>query len=259
MPNDLTGLRVMVTRPASQVGSLLENLKAKGIIPFLFPLLEIRDYEPPGIHALLDRLADYDMLIFISPSAVQFGLNKIQNRHQIPGTIRLAAVGKGSARELEDRLGKAPDIYPQHDAGSEALLAEPEMHDIAGKKILIIRGRGGRELLAKTLTQRGAEVDYAEVYERCPPQGDTGPLETRIRAHQIDIILVTSRDALQNLCTIVNPELVPALRTIPILVIHPRQAEAVQNQGFIHPPILAHDGSDAAIIEALTSWNYRYD
>ena len=136
---------------------------------------------------------------------------------------------------------------------SEALLAETAMQDVEGKRILIFRGRGGREQLAKTLRARGAEVDYAEVYERRPPRVDTGPLNEALHSQRIDVIVITSSEALDNLMAMVEPPNLNALHQIQMLVIHPRQAEYVRQHDFIHEPILAQDGSVNAIIKALTS------
>ena len=136
---------------------------------------------------------------------------------------------------------------------SEALLAETAMQYVAGKRILIFRGRGGREQLAKTLRARGAEVDYAEVYERRRPKTDTAPLNDALRSNAIDVIVITSSEALDNLMTMVEVADLNTLRQTQVLVIHPRQADHVRQLGFIHEPILAQDGSVDAIIKALTS------
>jgi len=127
------------------------------------------------------------------------------------------------------------------------------MQHVAGKRILIFRGRGGREQLAKTLRARGAEVDYAEVYERRRPTTDSGALNEALRTGTIDVIVITSSEALDNLLAIAEPSCLSALRKIQMVVIHPRQAEHVRQHGFILEPIIAQDGSVDAIIKALTS------
>ena len=253
MPADLTGLRVLITRPSHQAGPLMAQLEAAGAKPWLFPLLDIVAVTSVELERQLKHLEQYDLAVFISPNAVHYGIEAVTAHQSWPSALTLVTVGTGSARELEARLHRIPDIMPASGNDSEALLAEPAMQQVKGKRILIFRGRGGREYLAQSLRSRGAEVDYAEVYERCRPKVDTGPLNAAIRNKQLDAILITSNEALDNLLAMVEPASLTALHQIHMVVIHPRQAEHVRQHGFIHEPILAQNGSDDAIIKALTS------
>lgn len=253
MPGDLSGLRVMVTRPAQQAEALMSQLETAGAKPWLFPLLEIAPIISSALERHITQLEQYDMAIFISPNAVHYGVEAVTAHQSWPASLQLATVGTGSAHELEDRLHRIPDIIPAKGNDSEALLAETAMQHVVGKRILIFRGRGGREQLAKTLRARGAEVDYAEVYERRRPTIDSGALNEALRAEAIDVIVITSSEALDNLLAMVEPTSLSALRKIQMLVIHPRQADHVRQHGFILEPILAQDGSVDAIIKALTS------
>lgn len=253
MPNDLSNLRVMVTRPAQQAGPLIQQLQAAGASPWSFPLLEIVPCASPQLERLITQLDQYDLAIFISPNAVRYGVETVMQRRAWPESLRLATIGKGSAQELEARLGRTADVVPSGGGDSEALLRDPSLQDVSGKHILIFRGRNGRELLAETLLTRGAEVDYAEVYERHRPKVDTAPLNSALQSGSIDAILITSNEALDNLLSMVEPANLSALHQIPLVVIHSRQAERAQQLGFRYNPILAQDGSVGAIIKALTS------
>ncbi len=253
MPNDLSSLRIMVTRPVQQAGPLIQQLKAAGANPWSFPLLEITPHTSAQLEDLIAHLEQYDMAIFVSPNAVRYGVEAVTQRRAWPESLRLAAIGKGSAQELEARLGRAADILPPHGNDSEALLESTALQDVSGKHILIFRGRHGRELLADTLRARGAQVDYAEVYERQRPKADTAPLNNALFSGTIDAILITSNEALENLLSMVEPANQNALYQVPLVVIHPRQAERAQQLGFRYNPILAQDGSVSAIIKALTS------
>jgi len=253
MPNDLSNLRVMVTRPVQQAGPLIQQLQAAGASPWSFPLLEIVPCASPQLDHLISHLEQYDIAIFISPNAVRYGVEAVIQRRAWPDTLGLATIGKGSAQELEARLGRAADIVPSNGSDSETLLKNSALQNVDGKQILIFRGRNGRELLANTLRARGAQVDYAEVYERLRPKVDTTPLNTALQAGTLDVILITSNEAFDNLLNMVDPANLNALYQIPLVVIHPRQAERVRQLGFIHEPILAQDGSVNAIIKALTS------
>ena len=243
----------MVTRPAQQAGPLIQQLQASGASPWYFPLLEITPCRSPQLDRLITQLDQYDIAIFISPNAVRYGIEAVNQRRAWPDTLRLATIGKGSAQELEKRLGRAADITPANGNDSEALLKNSALQNISGKQILIFRGQNGRELLANTLRARGAQVDYAEVYERHRPDVDFTQLNTALQSSSINVILITSNEALENLLSMVEAANLDALYEIPLVVIHPRQAERAQQLGFRYNPILAHDGSVKAIIEALTS------
>jgi len=241
MPDEPAGRRLLVTRPARQAEALARSLRRAGHRPVLLPLLEIRPLNP-------DRPAfrSGDILIFVSPSAVHHGLAHLG---PLPPEVVMATVGKGTARALEAALGRAPDICPRERFDSEALLAEPALADVAGRRVFIVRGHGGREILARGLTERGAQVRYLEVYER-RPLAVAAPLNRLLADDALDAILVTSREILDHLLEQTAPPNRARLFDLPLLVIHPRQAEHARQLGF-RRILTATDGSDGAIMDAL--------
>lgn len=253
---DLNGLGVLVTRPAHQAGHLCDLITAAGGRPIRFPTLAIRDLSAnPIVQEQLARLDDYHLAIFISPNAVHYGLAAINRRGHLPSGIKLATVGKGSAIALEQALGRGPDIVPTESYDSEALLALPELRRVSGQRILILRGEGGRELLAETLRQRGAMVDYLEVYRReCPIPGDADPMEW---LEKTDIITITSSEALQNLINLTAAAQRSQLLTRPLVVVSARTAALAKQLGFRHPALVTQRAGDEAILQALLDWNYR--
>ena len=123
----LEGVNVVVTRPAHQAEALCQLLEAQGAGTVRFPVMEI--VEPQDKNTLLgiiDRLADFDLAIFISPNAVNCAIPLIKSRTGFPQHLLVAAVGRGSARALE-KAGRPADIFPQQFFNSEALLALPEL------------------------------------------------------------------------------------------------------------------------------------
>ena len=252
MSTDLRGLRVLVTRPAAQAVSLVSALQQAGARPRLFPLLEIDAVSSLPLNQQLQRLAQFDIAIFISPNAVNFGLDALQAQQlALPAGLQLATVGRGSARALLARTGRNADICPQAGFDSEALLMHPALQQITGKQVLIFRGQGGRETLAEGLRQRGAQVHYAEVYRRRCPQHGTASLNEAIANAQLDLVLITSNQALACLLTLVEPAWQAQLRQLPVLVVHPRQAAQVAQYGFNQPALLAASASDDDIMSAL--------
>jgi uroporphyrinogen-III synthase len=204
----LAGRVILVTRPREQASGLARAIEAAGGRAELFPAIEIQDLPPPG---LLARLPEFDLAIFVSPTAVAKAMAQAR---ALPALV--AAVGAGTRRELE-RHGVRHVIAPSAGADSEALLAE--LGDVAGKRIAIVRGEGGRALLGDTLRSRGASVAYAECYRRARPRG-----RWQGRA---DAITVSSAEGLGNLFEMVDPAV---LRAAPLFVPHQRVAEAARSR-----------------------------
>ncbi len=249
--NSLTGYTILVTRPAHQAEPLCRLIEASGGHPLRLPSLLIKDCSTlPQVEHRLAQLSSYQIAIFISPNAVNFGLDAIERCGGMVDSLLLATVGKGSARALQQRLGRKPDLLPGGSYDSEALLELEPLQHVSGKHILIVRGSGGRELLAETLRQRGAVVDYAEVYRRaCPPAPASSEwLESA------DIITATSGEALQNLLTMTPEPLRDKLLTKPLVVISRRCAELARQLGFVQHPLITPLAGDEAIVETLIKW-----
>ncbi len=142
-------------------------------------------------------------------------------------SARIAAVGNGTKRELESR-GFVDVLAPEAGADSEALLALPEMQAVAGKRVLIVRGEGGRELLAESLTARGAQVEYFECYRRVAPRADPAPLIQAWDRGEVHAVTVFSTQALENLIAVAGTQ---RLARTPVFVNHARVAERAREAG----------------------------
>ncbi len=128
------------------------------------------------------------------------------------------------------------------------------MWEVAGKRIVIFRGEGGRELLAETLRQRGATVEYAEVYRRAVPEAGAEQLQHVLRKNCIDIVTVTSNEGLQNLLHMAGDACRCRLLRLPLVVISQRTALLAAKLGFTHAPMIAHQSSDQGLVGAIEAW-----
>lgn len=248
----LAGLGILVTRPAHQAEHLAEGIRAAGGEPILFPLLEIVDVpDLAPLNAIIDRLDEFHLAIFISPNAVAKAMNLILARRTLPPNLAIAAVGQGSARALRER-GVSDVIAPQGRFDSEALLALAPLQTVEGKRVVIFRGEGGREHLAEVLRSRGAHVEYAECYRRAPPQGDSAQLLHLWARGALNAITVTSSESLHNLFELVGKLGQQWLRATPLFVPHERIAAAARalglNQVFVTPP------GDEGLLAGLIAW-----
>jgi uroporphyrinogen-III synthase len=104
------------------------------------------------------------------------------------------AVGATTAASWQES-GVQPQV-PQ-DARSEGLLALPALNAVRGKRILILRGDGGREFLAEQLRGRGALVDYCECYLASLVPLDGAALCTQWRTAGVDSVIIDSGEILR--------------------------------------------------------------
>ena len=244
----LAGLKIVVTRPREQAVQLARRIEQAGGIPLLFPLLDIAAAQDPGIlHEQISRLAQFDLAIFISPNAVQYGMAAIRAVDALLPSLKIATVGQGSAKALRE-LGITEIIAPAERFDSEGLLALPELQDIAGWHVMIFRGDGGRELLGETLRARGATVEYAACYRRGKPQLDAAALLDAVP----DAVSVTSSEALGHLWQMLGDAQRDSVRDTPLFVPHARIAELAHRQGWRQ--IRLTGAGDDGLLSALIVW-----
>jgi uroporphyrinogen-III synthase len=243
---------IVITRPAHQAGPLIAAIKAAGGLHLLFPTLEIESTPlTPDDKNILQQVNDYDIIIFISPNAVEYGLSQINTHTSLNDKPLIATIGPGSAAALNSRLGKIPDITPQEDFNSEGLLATQAMQNVANKRILIIRGNAGREHLKESLEQRGATVNYLNVYRRTRPQIPTKDLEQQLQNKQIAAIVITSATSIKNLLEMVPATFLNTLLQVPLVLINDRLIKFALEAGFTNELLVAAAASDEAIVETL--------
>ena len=246
----LNGCGVVITRPAHQTKHAEQQLAAAGAEVLKFPLLEIA--EPSDLARCLDQLSalhSQDCVIFTSANAVEYALAKL--KAPLPTRCNIAAVGKKTAQTLATH-GITATLVPQTTFNSEALLALPELQNVTGQKISIIRGEGGRELLKDTLSKRGAEVVYVDVYQRICPTANLLPLVKFLEAQTLAIILLTSEESLLNLFEVTRGQ--TALSHTTLLLGSQRIAQSSVLAAYKGELLVASDPSDESIYKCLISW-----
>jgi len=254
-PGALAGRRIVLTRPREQAEALAALIREAGGEPLVFPAIEIEDLaDPAPVHALADRLDELDLAVFVSPSAVRKALGLLRARRSgrpWPARLRVAAVGGGSRSALE-RAGFAGVIAPRSGADSEALLALPELAEVAGKRVAIFRGEGGRELLVAALAARGARVEPIACYRRARPAADPAALLGEWARGAVHAVAVSSAEGLRNLAALLGEAGAQRLRETPLFVPHARVAAAAARLG-AREAIVAGPG-DAALVAGLVAY-----
>ncbi|WP_371374729.1 uroporphyrinogen-III synthase [Thalassotalea aquiviva] len=236
-------LNILLTRPLEK-----SRLLAKALTPIansieIWPLLCYQ--EGAGLSNLNQQLSQqyYDILIFISEPSVRFSRPFLQQNKDHLGCI--IAVGDATANALKQTLTNPIIVPSQHT--TEGLLELTELNKVKNKKILIVRGNGGREALKQQLIERGAIVTYTEVYERkwlIPQQS----VIERWHQAQINCIVVTSNEMLLKLFTICSSS--KALKSALWVVASERIAHTGQQLGLKN--IINADGANnQAIYNAI--------
>lgn len=202
------------------------------------------------IRQSLSDLDRFQWVCFMSANAVDFALKANSGRIARLKTVRLAAIGQATAHALE-LAGLPVDLMPEKNYNSEALLAMPHLQHVQEQKFLIIRGEGGRDELATTLRNRGAHVEYLDVYKRVLPGINAAPVLRLLAENKLDVITITSVEALQNLLTMVGKGQHKLLNEVPLVVISDRIRHMAAERGFerVH---VSDSPSDTAIVEKLT-------
>ncbi len=262
----LAGLIVLVTRPQAQAQGWCRVLQQAGANTIEIPVLEIVAVsEAAEQQRLKDRILavdQYQKTIFVSQNAVDHGMDWLDRYWpQLPLGIEWMAIGAATARRLQaaDLLVTSVVSNPAEAMDSEALLALPQMaaEQVGGQKILIFRGCGGRPLLAEVLEERGAQVDYAELYRRQCPSAARAQLDKHaFAASGRELVSLHSGESLQNFHRLVSGEggeEREGWRDWPVLVPSQRVAEAARVMGF-SCVVCAKNATDSAMLASLEHW-----
>jgi uroporphyrinogen-III synthase len=244
----LAGAGILVTRPARQAAGFAAKIAALGARPVIVPAIAIL---PPADRAALERahaaLAGYDYAVFVSANAVEYG---VPDAGRWPERVIAFAPGPGTAQALAEAGVPAVQV-PATTLDSEGLLALPQFASPSGKRVVIFRGEGGRELLGDTLRARGAHVDHVACYARAAPQSGAAGLAAAFAGQRIDAVTITSSEGLDNLWAIAGEAVRAAWRSRPTFVPHPRIAARARTLGLA---TVQTAGGDAGLIAGLLEW-----
>ncbi|BBP44751.1 hypothetical protein THMIRHAS_01240 [Thiosulfatimonas sediminis] len=194
----LADLTFLNTRPAQQAQPLTQLLQQNTVQVLECPTLRI---------ALLDEVAlaspvqTYDMLLFTSVNALR-GWQQNHLDVQFAHHQTLIAIGKATA-DYGLQLGWPIAVLAQQHFDSESLLAHPQMQDLSGQKILLVKGQGGRDKLPTTLRARGAVVTALDVYKRQPASYCASSWPA-FRVSQHPVLLISSYDSFCGLNAILD-------------------------------------------------------
>jgi uroporphyrinogen-III synthase len=240
--NSLAGLRVLITRPEGEnADDWAAAFAAAGAIPLCYPTVTI---VPPvswdELDAAINRLDDYDWLIFTSQTAVAVTLGRLPGG-RFPSAMRatIAAIGPKSAHAIENGGGQVT-LVPA-DSRQEGLVEE-FLHRSSGKRILLPQAAGARSLLAEKLRNQGGIVDVVSVY-KTEPKTNLQPPPT------FDIATFASPSALRGFLVGFGQ---PALAGKIVAVIGPTTAREASANG-LHPVAAQSPDVDGLVLAVAQS------
>jgi uroporphyrinogen-III synthase len=240
-------ISVLITRPIETALTLAKEIEKHSarFKPIIFPAIEIKDsIDRQKTQSVFHQLSfnDYDLIIFISPTAVEKFAKLAKTYHyNFPFNIPHFCVGKDTASVIEKKLFTQA-IFPEEKYNSEALLKLNALQEVAGKKILICQGKGGNPLIQESLSQRGADITPLVLYERTAPKPAKLP-----DLNSIDLIICTSQESLRNLMSLFQE---PLKNKLFLFSSEKLKAQGIQ-LGLKYPPILVKHAGNEAILEAL--------
>ncbi|MCX2891338.1 MULTISPECIES: uroporphyrinogen-III synthase [Pseudomonas] len=243
--------RLLLTRPAEDCAALAQNLAAAGVASSCLPLLEIEPVKPEAPQQLLlQALNGFQAVIVVSKPAARLLLEQLTKASLQPPRQNWFTVGEATAAVLQDAALEVS--YPPRGDDSEALLALPALRQavaVPAARVLIVRGVGGRELLAERLAEQGASVEYLELYRRCLPDYPAGTLKRRIEAERLNGLVVSSGQGFEHLQQMAGADW-PQLARLPLFVPSPRVAEQARAAG-AQQVVDCRGASAAALLAAV--------
>lgn len=264
---DLRGYEIVIGRPLAQGRLWQQDLQRRGAHTHLLPVMEIVPLAEPAqqeaIKARVMALAEYDKVVFVSRNAVQHAMEWVdQYWPQLPVGIEYFAVGSAtaeSARQWGLTIEAAGEAM-----NSEAMLELPGLQDVRDKKILIFRGLGGRNFFSQQLRQRGARVDFCELYERVIP-GEAEDYLQQVRAAWENrgsdrqwVLALHSGESLQNLTRLLlekgGPTLCRELQEQALCLVPGERVEKLARELGFQKVLVALNATDDEMAQTLADY-----
>lgn len=239
---------LLLIQPDSGRQRLLAALQASGRDYYQHSFIDV---QPIATQAV--ELDSYQGVIWVSKNAVRYAQ---QAGYRVLGNRAMYAVGPGTARAAANAF-KLPCQCPTMEHASEPLLAFTELADCPSQRWAIIKGVGGRELLADTLTARGAQVDTFAVYQRIK-RPLTEPQQIDVWRHNVSTIAVTSAEQLSYFLSELPANYHRWLASCHWVVPSERLSQLIPFANS-HNITITQSASENAMINALTSMDNDYD
>ena len=243
----LFGSRALVTRAAHQSGTMVDQLTELGASVLMQPAIEITaaaDHRP--LDTAIDNLAHYDWLVFSSANGVQYFLARLRQLGgdlRRLGSCRIAAIGPATAAALEACFLRT-DLQP--DENRAEALVEKLVPLATGKRVLLLRGSRGREVLQESLGEAGIDVEQVVVYQSRDIEQAEPTIAAALHSGEVDWITVTSSAIAGSLVRMFGED----LKQARLAAISPLTASVLEEAGF-PPAVVAKEYTTSGLLEAI--------
>ena len=240
--------KIAITRPNGKGEQLKAQLEQHQIAYLHTPVLSLSSITLDA--SQLSPLDNADVIIFISQDAVQ---SLAEQYPILPTHAKLFAVGEQTAQAIGAHFSRKSDFPKQHD--SEGLLALKALQDLDAKQCVLVKGKGGRGLIAKTCRARGAILNQCVVYERVPSESVADIWLDHWREQAITAIVLTSNAAIDAVFNSYSEQLLSWLKQSDFYLVSQRSKDYLQQQYRIAEAqiYLAENASDDAVFQRILS------
>jgi uroporphyrinogen III methyltransferase/synthase len=253
----LFGRTVLVTRARHQAAETCRLLEQLGAETVAMPTIDLRPpADPEPLRRAVREVGSYDFLILTSANAVR-PLREALAEQGLDGRalagVTLCAIGPGTADALA-AMGLRADLVPA-DHRAEGILELLTAERVAGRRVLLPRAAVARDILPRTLEERGAAVEVVTVYETGMPDPERTRAGLRaLEAGEVDVLTFTSASTAENFADIVGRERLDRLcRGLVVVAIGPVTRDACRRVGLeVH--VMPESYTLAAMTEALVRY-----
>ena len=253
----LFGRRILVTRAREQASGLSDLLRSRGAEPVEFPVIKIAPRENNAeLTAALQNLDAYSWIVFTSANTVPViaqHLASLRLDSRAFAQTKLAAIGPATAEAVWEQLRLRADFVPT-EAVAESLVMEWPDKEMTGKRVLLPCAAEAREILPKTLRERGAAVDVLIAYDTLLDTGYAEDLRAQLQNGELDALTFTSSSTVRNFAQALTEgdsgQLQSLIGAAPVVAIGPVTADTIRSLG-LSAPIVADEHTLPGLVAAL--------
>lgn len=246
-------MAILVTRPDERGKQLTDLLNQAGRVALHLPLFTFESgKELESLPKKLNQLNPSDYVFLVSKSAVDFSVKTLKEiGFHWREDLQYFTVGQRTAQHFSCQSEQSIR-YPIEQENSEGLLALPEMLQLNGKQILILRGNGGREYFSEQAKKRGAIIEIVECYRREPISYNSDEQSSICKRSGVDTLVVTSLETLHALIAFTPESEQDWLKGCKLVTVSARIADVAKSQGW-QTVILSPKADNQSLLKTLLS------